>query len=331
MSDLVEAAVYQREAAWHGKGRVVDSDLRDWADVKAYLDIDWDIEPKEVYTSDGIPGYGTITRMPDYFAAVRTDSGEVLAVNRTGYVLVGIEAFGRFVEAAMSDSAASWDAFNVLDGGRAVCATIKLDEPIQVPGDASPVFPYVGFSNRIDAKGALLASPTAIRQVCWNTNTMFVQSVEGSGWSTKFRHTRNLDLDMAAREVSYAIGVARQAFEGFAETAKQLAETTVVPERFVSRWLPLVQGMDEPVIKRVEAKRDAFWGALNGPLGMERKDTGWAVLQAAVDAYQYGDAFPTRGEEGRVRRSVSMIESRGGWGRNDDLGRAHRIAMELVR
>lgn len=330
MSDLVEAAVYQRDPAWHGKGSVVDEDLRRWDDVKAHLGIEWDIEPRAVFIGeDG--AFLAQQQAADFTAAVRTDNGEVLAVNKSGYSLVGIDAFGRFVEAAMSDLAVSWDAFNVLDGGRAVCATIKLDEPISVPGDDSPVYPYVGFSNRVDAKGSLLASPTAVRQVCWNTNTLFLASAEDSGWTASFRHASGLDLDEAAGTVRAAIREAREAFSVFGDTAALLADRSLSPDVFVGRWLPVVQHMDERVIERVVRKRDAFWEALNGPRGMDRKDSAWAVLQAAIDAYQYSDAFPTRGDHGRTKRSIAMIEARHGRGRrNDDLRRAYSIVMEKV-
>ncbi len=319
MSDKFEAGVYQRIPAWHGKGNVIDKDLRTWEEVKANLEIDWDIIQKSVKVGGEL--------VPGFRAAVRTDTGQTLAINAASYALVGIEEFGRFVESAMSDEAATWDAFIVLDGGRGLAATIKLDEPISVPGDPSPVFPYCGFSNRIDGKGSLVADPTAVRQVCWNTQSAFLMSAEGSGWATSYRHSGSLDLAKIADEVKEVMRLVREAFSGFEETAAALANTPINVDKYLQSWLPVRQHMTERVVANVEAKRDAFWGALRGPRATEREDTAWAALQASIDAYQY--AFGVIDEEaGRAKRSLAMVHARKGRGEEtDDLRRAYSLVM----
>lgn len=319
MSDKFTAGVYQREPAWHAKGSVVQGDLRTWKDVKEHLGIDWDIASYPIRVDNMF--------VPGFKAAVRSDNGKVLAVNPSDYALVGINDFGMFVEQAMSEQAATWDAFVVMDGGRAVAATIKLDEPISVPGDPSPVYPYAGFSNRIDRKGALVFDPTAIRQVCWNTNSLFLMMAEDSGWSTSYRHTKSLDIEKATEEIKESIRIVRLAFDGFGDTAKALAETTIDVDKYVKQWLPVRQHMTDRVAANVNAKREAFWGALNGPRAVDRKDSAWGVLQASIDAYQY--QFGVIDEDtGRVKRSISMIGARKGRGEEtDDLRRAYQLTM----
>lgn len=327
MSDKVEAAVYQRIPAWHNKGTVVDADLRTWEEVRAHLDLHWDIVEREVSVDGRL--------IPGFHGAVRTDTGKVLAINANSYALIGLDAFGRFVARSMRDQAATWDSLVVMDRGLAMAATIKLDEPYQVPGDPSPVFPYVGYSNRVDGKGALIADPTAVRQVCWNTNSLFLMQADRSGWATTFRHTGSLDMEKAADEVAQTLELAREAFTGFKDTAKALAEKQVDPDDFLSHWLPIRQHMSDAVVTRLETKREAFKSALTGPRAVDNPDTAWGVLQAAVDAYQY--AFPVQGsEKGREKRTFSMISSRMGArnpinsNRSDDLRRAYRIAMDMA-
>jgi len=328
MSDKITDAVYQREPAWHGKGTVVEEDLRTWDEVREHLVIDWDIEQRPVHVGG--------VRVPNFFAATRTDNDKVLAINSNSYSLIGVEAFGRFVERSMTEQTATWDAFNIIDEGMAMCATIKLDEPMMVPGDPSPVFPYIGFSNRIDAKGSLVADPTAIRQVCWNTNSLFLIAAGDSGWVTSFRHTGGLDMSTASDEVAQTIKLCRQAFLGFGGLARELAEATISVPKFVDRWLPIRQHMSDSTVTRVNHKRDAFNGALTGPRGVERHDSAWGVLQAAVDAYQY--SFPVHnGDVGREKRTYSMIKARIGGGlspeesnRSDDLRRAYSIVLDMA-
>src|SRR5439155_182875 len=73
------------------------------------------------------------------------------------------------------------------------CAlTLKLDEPIVLPGDDSPTLPFGCLSWYHDGGGSLRVRSGSIRQVC--ANTVSASEAEGAkhGTDFTFRHTKNV-------------------------------------------------------------------------------------------------------------------------------------------
>lgn len=370
MSALIEKALYSREPAWHRQGKVIDLDIRTWADVVEHINLDFDIVDTPIVSNgtwqgpvlmpvdfarlggitdldssnefemiDGVDAYNatlkvvsnyllasdadkaamqrligsegfpqqlgnmisemTVTRT-EHSAVTRTDTGQILTTHGPTYRLLSYAEFGNFVEKAMQDESASFDAVCILDKGKSITATMYLDEPITVPGDDSPLYPYVGFSSRCDGRGGLTVSPTAVRIVCANTQALFEMMAEDGNDGKTFRHSRNLDLSRAADDVRYMLAWSRDSYNAYAKTASRLATKAVDPGRFLDRWHPIRQGQSVRSTNNILAKRSAFWAAYNNENGTSAGDgTGWAVLQAALEADQHD--FTRHSDETRTK------------------------------
>ena len=120
--------------------------------------------------------------MPDHFATVRTDSGDVLGVVGKRYRIVqNRDAFG-FLDSLLQDGIMKYESAGALRGGRQVFLLARMPSVDEiVPGDNS--LRYVLFSTSHDGTAAIHAVPTSVRVVCANTLRIATASSVG------FRHT----------------------------------------------------------------------------------------------------------------------------------------------
>ncbi len=95
----------------------------------------------------------------------RSDTGAVLSINKDTYTVIDHSEMGEIVEAVLAQPNVKWETAGVLDGGRSVWCLALLDEPITLPGDASPTLPYLAITNRHDGTAACALRATAVRIV----------------------------------------------------------------------------------------------------------------------------------------------------------------------
>src|SRR5439155_19338488 len=108
------------------------------------------------------------------------------------------------------------------------CAlTLKLDEPIVLPGDDSPTLPFGCLSWYHDGGGSLRVRSGSIRQVC--ANTVSASEAEGAkhGTDFTFRHTKNVKERIA--DAKDAVKGARAAFDVYRQLAEELGRIKVTP------------------------------------------------------------------------------------------------------
>jgi hypothetical protein len=70
---------------------------------------------------------------------------------------------GEIVEAVLAQPNVKWQTAGVLDSGRSVWCLALLNEPITLPGDDSPVLPYLAITNRHDGTAACALRATGVR------------------------------------------------------------------------------------------------------------------------------------------------------------------------
>src|SRR5215469_5544145 len=152
----VESMFSVRQMPWHQEGEILDDYPGTWAEARVLAGLDWDPVTTYVYVSDGINPDGTPHYEPieGWKSISRSDTGAVLSLNKDTYTVIGHGEMGEIVEAVLAQPNVKWETAGVLDGGRAVWCLALLDEPITLPGDASPTLPYLAITNRHDGTGA---------------------------------------------------------------------------------------------------------------------------------------------------------------------------------
>jgi len=147
-----------------------------------------------------------------------------------------------------------YETGGVLDGGRACYVTAYVDQPFQVPGDDSPIYPYLFATWKHDGQGGITFGGTSVRIVCANTYAAAERDAENRGRKFTLKHTKNVreripDVKMALQGI---VVTEAEEFEGL---AKELADIRFTPsqrDEFITRLV------DFPLSRFSEAQQRAM-------------------------------------------------------------------------
>lgn len=307
---MTALAVEPRTPSWHSDSSLVGGEFEKWEDVREHLELDWDLEARP-------RGDEGAERWVDI---VRTDTNEVIHPAATrSFALVTMNDFGRYIESAVGHGAI-WDTFHVFHNGAEFCATIKLNEEMRIKGDDSIMYPFIGFSNRVDGKGALNAFFAMNRLACFNMVTGQIVNAKQNDSLIRFFHSSRFDMDKAIEQTSFMINREREFAQGFVDTASRMNNKQINVKLFLDKWLPISTEMTERQERNVELKRGDFMSSLKGDYAVKRDDTAWAVLQAAVESYQY--KFPVKGTS-REKRGFNMMRL------DANIKKAYTLVMDM--
>lgn len=167
----VESMMYLGETPWHGEGVKLDHPPTGAEAMKA-AGLDWDVEPRQVYTLAHPNELKKIDEMmpADRFrAVVRMTDNRILGCVGTQYrPLQNREAFNFFDPMVQEGLAEYHTAGSLREGERVwVLAKLSIPQAEVLPGD--PIEPYLLLSNGHDGTHGVRVLFTPIRVVCANT------------------------------------------------------------------------------------------------------------------------------------------------------------------
>lgn len=309
MAHLFERGFFVRTPAWHRLGVVLD-DYPDRETAMRLAGHDWDIIPVPAYaaTADG----DRIVELERWRALIRSDTGEVIHVVSDTYVPLP-NAVAYDVAEALFAEGFQYEAGVTLDGGRMCAITLRLNEPIQIPGDDSIVLPYGCLSWRHDGTGALRCRSGTIRQVCANTVSASEAEGERLGTAITLRHTRNVHERLAqARDAVHGV---RHDLAVFRDAMLALAEIRVTPrqrDRFIATiigdwdgrsYLSRMPTTSERIRRNIEEERERVRALFAGPTIPEaHRLTGYGLFQAGLEYLEHIRRW--RSPESYARRSL---------------------------
>ena len=246
---------------------------------------------------------------PDDKHIVRSDNGNILSVVSDGYTLIDHASMGEIIEAVLGQTNVKWETAGSLNNGRAVWVLVKLDEPIELPGDSSLTYPYLAITNRHDGTGACALRTTAVRIVCQNTFNMAEMEGQRHGATYAFRHsTKWRDRIAEARE---AVTGARREMQAWKNMATELLGVPITAgqrELFVTAFIPEPpQGLaTERVLGNVHAAQNKLRELFLSPTNEPVIHTAYGLVQAAGE---YLDHVRTaRTWETRLNRNLMKPE-----------------------
>lgn len=240
MTALFEQGFFVREPAWHGLGVVLD-DYPSREEAMKLAGHDWNvvelgelrmgISNDVLVTAGQQPienANGTLRKVDGWKAHVRSDTLDLLHVSRDSYERIPNDTAYEVAE-LLFDQGFQYETGITLDGGKLCAITLKLDEPITIPGDDSPVLPFGCLSWAHDGSASLKVRSGTIRQVC--ANTVAASEAEGKKLSTDFtfRHTKN--WRDRVEDAKSAIKGVREGLNVFAEAMQELADIDVTPQQ----------------------------------------------------------------------------------------------------
>jgi phage/plasmid-like protein (TIGR03299 family) len=282
----VESMFSVREMPWHREGIILADYPGDWDEARKLAGLDWDPVTAGVYAFTGVNPDGTTHYEPidGWKCITRSDTGAVLSINRDTYTVIDHSEMGEIVEAVLAQDNVKWETAGVLDSGRSVWCLALLDEPITLPGDASPTLPYLAITNRHDGTGACALRATAVRIVC--ANTFRAAELEGERTGTTFSFIHKSSWRHRIDEARQAVTGARNEMRRYSELA---AELLAIPinraqrELFITEFIPMPpQGLiTDRVARNVEEARKALRLLFDSPTNEQIAGTAYGLVQAA--------------------------------------------------
>lgn len=318
MSHLIEKMFSVREMPWMGLAQgvtVLDEYPGTWAEARVPAGLEWEPISQEVYRKTGsrqidlptLEPWGTdgsgevlyriasveavevpeIEQNTAHQHIVRSDTGAILSVNGKGYTIIDNSEMGEILEAVLGTGGnIKYETAGCLDGGRMVWALVMLDEPIQLPGDASATFPYLALTNRHDGTGGCTARATAVRIVC--ANTFAASELEGdrTGATFSFRHSKNWKDRI--EDAKAAVKGAREEMKRYEALAIDLAGTPFSVqqrERFITAFIPTppAGAVTERVMGNVVEAQDRLRQLFLSETTIDIANTAYGAFQAGVE------------------------------------------------
>jgi len=230
-----------RQMPWHREGTILADYPDTWTQARTLAGLDWDPVTAPVYAVTGINPDGTVHYEPieGWKTIARSDTGAVLSISKDSYTVIDHGEMGEIIEAVLAQPNVQWETAGVLDGGKAVWCLALLDEPIELPGDDSPVLPYLAITNRHDGTAACALRATAVRIVC--ANTFRAAELEGERTGTTFSFVHKSGWRNRIEEARKAVTGARAEMARYQELAAELLGITITPaqrELFITEFIP---------------------------------------------------------------------------------------------
>jgi phage/plasmid-like protein (TIGR03299 family) len=307
----VESMFSVREMPWHREGTMLTDYPGDWDEARKLAGLDWDPVTTGVYAFSGVNPDGTLHYEPidGWKCIMRSDTEAVLSINKESYTVIDHGEMGEIVEAVLAQPNVKWETAGVLDSGRAVWCLALLDEPITLPGDASPTVPYLAITNRHDGTAACALRATAVRIVC--ANTFRAAELEGERTGTTFSFIHKSSWRTRIEEARQAVTGAQREMRRYTELAHILLGIPISlrqRELFVTEFIPMPpQGLvTDRVARNVEEARQALRLIFESTTTEQVAGTAYGLVQAAGE---YLDHVRTaRSWETRLNRTLIRPE-----------------------
>ena len=180
------------QKAWHGLGTIV-TEYPTSREAIQYAGLDYTVEKSPLFTFNSAKQEADATacitipqvEVPNYFATMRTDTGQVLGVVGRDYEVVQNRDAFSFFDAIVSGGGIQYETAGALGKGERIFITAKLPNYIEV-GKGDLVEQYLFLTTSHDGLGSITAAFTPVRIVCQNTLSAALKNQSNT---IRIRHT----------------------------------------------------------------------------------------------------------------------------------------------
>lgn len=241
----------------------------------------WDVALKDIYVGRKGP------KVDSKRAVVATGgpvAGQVLGVMGRAYVPTQIEELFDLGEKIVDDGKARWERAGYFRNGSKVFGCMEIvDGDISVPGDDSPIKPYLLLATSFDGSCPNSGILAFIRPVCINTWQAAYATPTPNRF--KIRHTSTLSGKIQmARD---AIGITFKHREEVRQLTERLATSKLVDEQVLAIYRKAVWPVDADELSegRLEehSSTRAFENYLTSPTLDGIRGTGWGALNGVTE------------------------------------------------
>jgi phage/plasmid-like protein (TIGR03299 family) len=287
---------------WHGLGTVLeDYPGREEAIVAAGHDFQIDEQP--VFLE------GSPLPIEGYKSLQRSDTGKTFHIVRDSYQVMQNEVLWDLTDAIVEQPNVRYETAGVLKDGAVLWVLAWLDEPAEVPGDSSPIYPFVMVSSAHDGSASLRATASSIRVVCWNTYSAAIGAGTRADRDVVIRHTKN--WKSRVEDAKQIVKGTREGHAQFLELAHELSAIEVSDagtDFFLREFIPepAAAVASDRVMANIEEARDAVKAILRGPSQETITGSAWGLFQAGIEYLDH--ARNARSVETRFNRTLLRPE-----------------------
>jgi phage/plasmid-like protein (TIGR03299 family) len=295
-----------RKPAWHGLALVL-AGYPGREEAMKFAGHNWQVLEGEVCD-------GTGHTLDDYKMLYRSDNGYVLSVVPQTYTPIQNDILWDITDAILDQDNVMYETAGVLKKGKVAWVLARLNEPDTIPGDNSPIYPYVMVATAHDRTRALKAANTSVRVVCWNTYTVAERQSKANRQQFNFKHTKNAMNRID--EARSALGLARAQHLEFIELARELARHEVNDDGvkdFLSTFIPNPPAdvLTPRAQKNVEDARFQIYELLNDSVTIPdaHRRTSYGLYTAGVEYLDHLRKF--KNPESYFNRTFSETAAKG--------------------
>lgn len=280
----------------------------------------WDVQKKAIYVGRKGPV------VEGKYATVTAD-GRVLGVVGRGYRVTQTEETFELGEQMVDDGTARWERAGFFRGGRTIFGAMEIcGGEISVPGDDSPIKPYLLLVNSFDGSTPEQGILAFIRPVCINT----FEAARGTDTPYRFniRHTGSREGKVQmARE---AIGISFKHSAEVAQLATALATTAIVDEQVQEIFRKTVWPIDADALSegRLEAHAStvAYENYLTSPTIDGIRGTAWGAFNAVTEFVDHIAEYKSKVNVAEDVKGEALLFGRGQMRKDRALGALLKLA-----
>lgn len=304
---------YVGETPWHGLGQELQrgASIETWCQAAG---MDWKVQRSKVrYFAD--KNGAQQLEWPDKHVLFRSDTQAPLGVVSDHYKVVQPKEVLEFFRDLTTQNKFSLETAGTLKGGAIYWGLAKIHEDAEVgPGDQMKG--YVLLSTSADGSRPSNAKDTTVRVVC--NNTLSAADAEKGKSEVRVSHRSVFDVDAVKSD----LGIARDSFERFMVSARQLAKRKMSPQdmaEFTLRMLggfvagtpglrtpndTMYAGSNFEKFQEVLASKHAqgiatlYAGSGRGASLPTAKGTAWGAVNAVTEYVDY--YYPARSDDNRL-------------------------------
>lgn len=243
----------------------------------------------------------------------RSDTRATLSYQRGSYNIIPNYAFGEIIDSILEaePGTVQLETGGSLAGGRKVWMLARINEPVQLPGDGSLTFPFLGLTSSHDGQASCAARLTTVRIICANTYSAAEAEGERTGLVYSFSHRSDWrDRIGEAREALMYARTETQQYVAAMTELLGIKVTTAQEQLFLREFIPSPPDglISDRVAKNITEARAAVMGFLEGPTveGSGVRGTAYGLLQAAGEYLDHVRA--SRSWESKMNRSLLQAE-----------------------
>lgn len=298
MAHNVESMMYVsneengRFVPWHGLGTPVEEYLTSAEALKA-AGLDWKVEPRPIFTDNGI-------QIPGYVANTRDSDNRVLGIVSDKYKIVqNVDAFA-FTDALIGGDV-RYETAGSLRSGKSTFMLAKLPQR-KILGDDFEN--YICFTNTHDGTGAVKVCSTNVRVVCNNTLNLALNTAKRT-WTCKHMGRMEDKLMEAQRALQLAEAYTDQ-LAIYADRAANIRVDEAKTYEILKQLFPVADDASDRMKKNNQDAINDFQNCMVAVDLSPFYGTVWGLVNAASDfAYHRAPARMTSTyQEGKMNQAI---------------------------